>query len=262
MKSTTLSQAHHLAQVSLAVLMMVMTGSQYSIYSTGGDPEIIEEASDLDTWISIFQDYTIETSDNYWVVIDAADGPSGGADSNGAWSFDYTIKSSRNQITSPQVKDSNYQMIATHPSDTNLVDQVDNNDNENNDDNADTNNQQSQDSGQTNIGDAQSKSDDGFGGSGSACGGIAILIIIVGVIRRRRSSKTHADNPQLNQTKQQTNHLDPQICLQTQINLPGRQICLQTQTNKLLIILHKISQKITKKIWINQITDKRHSWNG
>ena len=42
--------------------MMVMTGSQYSIYSTGGDPEIIEEASDLDTWISIFQDYTIETS--------------------------------------------------------------------------------------------------------------------------------------------------------------------------------------------------------
>ena len=42
-------------------------------------------------------------------------------------------------------------MIATHPSDTNLVDQVDNNDNENNDDNADTNNQQAQDSGQTNI---------------------------------------------------------------------------------------------------------------
>ena len=181
--------------------MMVMTGSQYSIYSTGGDPEIIAEASDLDTWISIFQNYTIETSDNYWVVIDAADGPSGGADSNGAWSFDYTIKSSRNQITSPQVKDSNYQMIATHSSDTNLVDQVDNSGNQNNDDNSDTNNQQSQDSGQTNIGDAQSKSDDGFGGAGSACGGLAILIIIVGLIRRRRSTKSQAINFQVSQTK-------------------------------------------------------------
>ena len=174
--------------------MMVMTGSQYSIYLSGGNPEIIEEASDLDTWISIFQDYTIETSDNYWVVIDAADGPNGGAESNGAWSFDYIIKSSRNQIISPQVKDSNYQMTATHPSGTNLVDQVDNSDNGNNDDNSNTNNQQSQGSGQTNIGDAQSKSDDGFGGAGSACGGLTILVIIVVVIRRRRSSNTHAVN--------------------------------------------------------------------
>jgi hypothetical protein len=182
--------------------MMVMTGSQYSIYSTGGNPEIIEEASDLDTWISIFQDYTIETTDNYWVVIDAADGPNGGADSNGAWSFDYTIKSSRNQITSPQVKDSNYQMIATHPADTNLIEQIE--DNQNNDidqnsnidqntDNSNQGNQQSQDSGQTNIGNAQSKSDDGFGGAGSACGGFLVVIVALVVIRRKRSSNAQLD---------------------------------------------------------------------
>ena len=185
--------------------MMVMTGSQYSVYSTGGNPQVIEDASDLDTWISIFQNYTIETSDNYWVVIDAADGPTNGADSNGAWSFDYTIKSSRNQIVSPQVKDSNYQMIATHPDDTNLVDQVE--DNQNNDidqnsnidqntDNSNQGNQQSQDTGQTNIGDAQSKSDDGFGAIGSACGGILVLIIFaqVVVIRRRRSRSAQTDH--------------------------------------------------------------------
>ena len=183
--------------------MMVMTGSQYSVYSTGGNPQVIEDASDLDTWISIFQNYTIETSDNYWVVIDAADGPTNGADSNGAWSFDYTIKSSRNQIVSPQVKDSNYEMIATHPDDTNLVDQVEDNENDDidqNTDNSNQDNQQSQDTGQTNIGDAQSKSDDGFGTIGSACGGFLVLIIVVQVvlIRRRRSGNSLTDNFQEN----------------------------------------------------------------
>ena len=195
--------------------MMVMTDSQYSVYSTGGNPQIIEDASDLDTWISIFQNYTIETSDNYWVVIDAADGPTSGAESNGDWSFDYIIKSSRNQITSPQVKDSNYQMIATHPDETNLVDQIE--DNQNNDidqnsnidqntDNSNQGNQQSQDTGQTNIGDAQSKSDDGFGAIGSACGGILVLIIFaqVIVIRRRRSRSAQTDHFQVHSTNQPT----------------------------------------------------------
>ena len=63
---------------------MVMTGSQFSVYTTGSNPELIEEASDLDKWISIFKNYTIETEDDYWVVIDAADGPNEGADSNGS----------------------------------------------------------------------------------------------------------------------------------------------------------------------------------
>ena len=174
--------------------VMVMTGSQFSVYTTGSNPELIEEASDLDKWISIFKNYTIETEDDYWVVIDAADGPNEGADSNGAWSFDYTIKSSRNQITSPQVKDSNYQMTATHSSDTNLVDQVGNGDNQNNDDNSNANNQQSQENGQTNIGDAQSKSDGDFGGAGSACGGFLVVVVILVIIRRKRSGNAQLDH--------------------------------------------------------------------
>ena len=93
--------------------MILMTDSQYNIYTSGGSPQIIDEASDMNTWTSIFQNYTIESSDRYWLIIDAADGPDTGADSNEAWSFDFTIKSSRNQIISPQVKDSNYEMIVT-----------------------------------------------------------------------------------------------------------------------------------------------------
>ena len=184
--------------------IMLMTDSEYSVYSAGGAPQIIEDASDLNTFVTIFQNYTIENSDKYWVVIDVADGPNNGADSNGAWSFDYTIKSSRNQITSPQVKDSNYQMIATHPDDTNLVDQVEDDENDDivqNIDDLNQDNEQYQDTGQTNIGDAQSKSDNGFGAIGSACGGFAVLIIIVGVIRRKRAVNTHTDNFQASHSK-------------------------------------------------------------
>ena len=114
----------------------------------------------MDTWISIFQNYTIESNDRYWVVIDAADGPTNGAESNGAWSFDYTIKSSRNQIISPQAKDSNYQMTATHPQNTNLIDQIE--DDQLND-NSNEETQQPQED-EKNIGDLQSKSDSESGG--------------------------------------------------------------------------------------------------
>ena len=185
--------------------MMVMTDSQYSVYTSGSNPQIIEDASDLDTWISIFQEYTIESPDRYWVVVDAADGPDNGADSNGAWSFDYTIKSNRNEITSPQAKDSNYEMIATHPVNTNLVDQIVDDQNDNTDQNTDNStqgNQQSQDSGQTNIGNAQSKSDDGFGGVGSACGGFLVVIVALVVIRRRRSRNAQSDQFQVHSPNQ------------------------------------------------------------
>ncbi len=172
--------------------MMVMTDEQYNIYSSGGNPELIEEASDLDTWISIFQNYTIESSDRYWVVIDAADGPTNGADSNGAWSFDYIIKSSRNQITSPQMKDSNYQMIATHPEGTNLVDQID--DSTDNGQDNDDSNSDNQQSGETNIGDAQAKSNGDSGGSGSAVAGLFVVAVIVFVIRKRRRNRSPTDS--------------------------------------------------------------------
>ena len=169
--------------------ILLMTDSQYSIYSSGGVPEIIEEASDLDTWISIFQNYTIESNDRYWVVIDAADGPSNGAESNGAWSFDYTIKSSRNQIISPQAKDSNYQMTATHPQNTNLIDQIE--DDQLND-NSNEETQQPQED-EKNIGDLQSKSDPESVGMGSMCGAVIVLLIVLIFVRRRRKTDTQTE---------------------------------------------------------------------
>ena len=39
--------------------LILMTDSQYNIYTSGGSPQIIDEASDMDTWIPIFQNYTI-----------------------------------------------------------------------------------------------------------------------------------------------------------------------------------------------------------
>jgi hypothetical protein len=101
--------------------VLLMDDSQYQSYIAGSAPTLIAEGSDLDTWSS-YANYTIATAGHYWVVIDAADGPTDGADSNGAWTFDFTINSDKGGITSPQVEDSNYQMSASHPAGTDIVD--------------------------------------------------------------------------------------------------------------------------------------------
>jgi len=162
--------------------VMLMTDSNYIDYTNGVEPTIITEASDMDSWLSFYNNYTIQNADHYWLVIDAADGPSGGADSNGAWTFDFTIKSGSGDIISPQTQDMNYEMSASHPQSTS----------DGGDDSTSGNSGNTNDGGSNDdIGDKQSSnsSSDG-GGAGSTAGVVVALAVLIFLVRRRKNKKS------------------------------------------------------------------------
>jgi len=183
--------------------VLLMDDSQYQSYIAGSAPTLIAEGSDLDTWSS-YANYTIATAGHYWVVIDAADGPTDGADSNGAWTFDFTVKSDKGGITSPQVEDSNYQMSASHPAGTDIVDGGDSGDSgdgsdggtddgtgtdtgtgggtDNGDDTTDDGTDDLKD-----IGDAQSSSNGSMSSSSAALFGICCMVLVATLIIFRRN---------------------------------------------------------------------------
>ena len=95
--------------------VLVFDDAEYQIYNSGGDALPIGDYSTLDEWLLAYNNFSISEDGHYWIVIDAADGPStvDSADANGAWTFDYTITSS-GSISSPQAEDGNYEMTATN----------------------------------------------------------------------------------------------------------------------------------------------------
>ncbi len=93
--------------------VLVMNDAEYQNYASGEQFTPLDEYSTLDEWLSAYEDFEVTEAGHYWIVIDIADGPSGGADANGAWTFDFTITSDAD-ITSPQTEDGNYEMTATN----------------------------------------------------------------------------------------------------------------------------------------------------
>ena len=95
--------------------VLVFEDAGYQNYTSGADESPLANYSRLNEWFSSYLDANVAESAHYWVVIDAADGPAGtpSADSNGAWTFDFTI-TSENVISSPQMMDANYKMTATN----------------------------------------------------------------------------------------------------------------------------------------------------
>ena len=94
--------------------ILFMTDQNYQSYISGSTFTILQNESKLDDGSYSYNNFSISTAGHYWLVIDVADGPTGGADSNGAWTFDFTLKSETGSITSPQVQDNNYLMTATY----------------------------------------------------------------------------------------------------------------------------------------------------
>lgn len=93
--------------------VLVFNDTEYQSYASGEQFTQLDEYSSLDGWLSFFEDFEVAEAGHYWVVIDIADGPLGGADANGVWTFDFTITSDAS-ITSPQTEDGNYEMTATN----------------------------------------------------------------------------------------------------------------------------------------------------
>jgi len=93
--------------------VLVFTDTEYQVYTAGGDAIYVENYTSLDEWLSLLNSFEAEEAGHYWVVIDAADGPSGGADASGAWTFDFTIRSDVS-VSCPAAQDGNYKMSATN----------------------------------------------------------------------------------------------------------------------------------------------------
>ena len=88
--------------------------SEYQNYVSGLESMHIDNQSTLNEWFILPVDVVVSEPGHYWIVIDAADGPStDSAAANGAWTFDFTITSDM-EISSPQAEDGYYEMIATN----------------------------------------------------------------------------------------------------------------------------------------------------
>ena len=95
--------------------VLVFADAEYQNYVNGEQSTHIADYSSLNEWIIHQTNVVVTTPGHYWIVIDAADGPSGvsSADANGAWTFDFIITSDID-ISSPQAEDEHYEMIATN----------------------------------------------------------------------------------------------------------------------------------------------------
>lgn len=93
--------------------VLVFTDTEYQSYVSGSGGSPIDSFSSLNKWIGAFDNFTVVDPDWYWIVIDAADGPTGGADSNGNWTFDFMVTSD-GSISSPQAENEHYEMAATN----------------------------------------------------------------------------------------------------------------------------------------------------
>lgn len=93
--------------------VLVFTDTEYQSYVSGSGGSPIDSFSSLNKWIGAFDNFTVVDPDWYWIVIDAADGPTGGANSNGNWTFDFMITSD-GSISSPQAENEHYEMTATN----------------------------------------------------------------------------------------------------------------------------------------------------
>ena len=94
--------------------VLVFEDSEYQNYVSGLESMHIDNQSTLNEWFFLPVDVVVSEPGHYWIVIDAADGPStDSADANGAWTFDFTITSDM-EISSPQAEDGYYEMIATN----------------------------------------------------------------------------------------------------------------------------------------------------
>jgi hypothetical protein len=106
---------HHASSFSIASKfdVLVFDDASYQTYKDGGNASPIPDLSDLDGAYASM-DGVVTDSGHYWVVIDVADGPEGGADAEGgAWTFDFRITSDGSSISSPQAEGTWYEITKT-----------------------------------------------------------------------------------------------------------------------------------------------------
>jgi hypothetical protein len=96
---------------------LLMTQGNYDLYVNGSEPTLVSSGTKMEQTeqIPLFRNSSIASTDDYWLVFDAQDGPTNdAADEDGDWMFDFMILTDGSSITSPQVLDHHYEDPATN----------------------------------------------------------------------------------------------------------------------------------------------------
>jgi len=93
--------------------ILFMTKDNYDLYANGSTPDIISDGTKYkeDGLIPAVANISVNTSDSYVLVLDAADGPnSNAADENGDWVWEFVVLSDGGSITNLQAQDNQYEI--------------------------------------------------------------------------------------------------------------------------------------------------------
>ena len=71
----------------------------------------------METYSALWIGGALENNGRYWAVVDAADSPANGADSDGPWTLSIHISTPGDEVIFPQIRDDNYIMTARAASD-------------------------------------------------------------------------------------------------------------------------------------------------